>query len=115
MVEFRGELNGVMWICKSDGTAEIEEGCARLSGDMVFRGFIEYGGRRYFLNKICGFKGLEVVIVAIANGIKEIGADCFQECRNLSEVIFESDSGLKEIGAEAFSNCRMKAMNSKYG
>jgi hypothetical protein len=73
MGEFRTGVNGMICICKSDGTAKTEEGCAHFARDVIFRGFIEFGGKRYVLNEIDGFERLsDVARIFIPNTIEKM-------------------------------------------
>jgi hypothetical protein len=111
MGEFRTGVNGMICKCKSDGSATIEEECAHFAGEVVFRGFIEFGGKRYVLNEIGGFRRLsDVERIFISNTVEKIRSGCFSGCAHLHEVMFESGSNLKEISGYAFSNCGIKSI-----
>jgi hypothetical protein len=48
--------------------------------------------------------------IQIPRYVEKIGNDCFRDCKNLIELIFESGSGVKEIGEFAFMSCGLKSI-----
>jgi hypothetical protein len=112
MSDFKAEVNGITYICKSDCTALAERGSGDLSKVLVFRGFIELNGNRYVLKKMNKYGFAEWVIesIGIPSNLEVIRERCFSCCKSFSEFIFESGSKLKEIGKSAFYECGIKSV-----
>jgi hypothetical protein len=105
MTESKTEVNGVKYICKSDGTAMIKWITKAIAEELVIRGFIEMKGGRFFVQAIDRFVQCDVIELIIPNTVEKIEECCFHACKSICEAIFESNSRLKEIGAYAFSRC----------
>jgi hypothetical protein len=112
MIEFHVEVKGIIYTCKSDGTA-LANG---RSGDrryvFVLRGFIEVNGKSCVLKEIgnSAFCLSSIESIGIPSNVEKIGEWCFSRCESLSEMIFESGSKLKDIGNSAFSDSGIKSI-----
>jgi hypothetical protein len=109
MSDYKAEVNGMTYVCKSDGTALAESS----NGDVVaLRDFIELNGTRYVVKEIGCFAFHNCVInsIQIPSNVEVIREKCFSSRKPPCEVIFESGSKLREIGDSAFYDCTIKSV-----
>jgi hypothetical protein len=95
------EVNGVGYECVS----EINKVAEAVGMDydykvdlLAFRDSVEVNGNRYVLTRIATFGRCKVSLILIPNNVQNIGKRCFDGCKSLYEVLFESDSKLIKIG-----------------
>jgi hypothetical protein len=112
MNDFKTQVNGMTYVCRSDGTSLARAISGYVAKVVVVRGFIEVNGNRYVLKEISkdAFRCCAIKSIRIPSSVEVIGKECFYNCESLCEVTFESVSKLTVIGNCAFYECGIKSI-----
>jgi hypothetical protein len=116
MEDFRIEVNGVRYLCKSDKTAAAEGLRDERVANLALRSIVYVKGRNYVLREIIVVKEWKCRSIRILRSIRipvnveKIGEYCFYQCGSFDEIVFESGCDLKEIGNWAFSYSGLKSI-----
>jgi hypothetical protein len=109
MSELEIEVNGLNYVCTSDGRAIVES--SRFTPkELAFRRNLYIDGNRYVLKELRNFGKWNGNKAPIPNSVEIIDSKCFSGCLLLIEVVCESESNLKEIKNEAFSLSGLKSI-----
>ncbi len=115
-----------------EGTVDIAEYafryCKSLTGVEIPSSIIEIGQRAFFnsglesvtfaenakisaINNYGVFEETEITSITIPDSVTDIGMYVFENCSDLSCIIFGENSKLKTIGDYAFSNCALSSVS----